>query len=385
MSPSPPYRILFLLPSLQIGGAERAVLLLMQHLDRDQFTPELCCTLRGGPLVAEARTLGIPIHFLNARHMLEWGGLMRLRRLLRRQPYDLMHSHMMEADVFGRLGAMLAGRIPFITTVHNSYDWQERRTYREWIQDRLERWTYRTAHQAICVSDAVRTYYEETVRYPLPRACETIPNPFEPAVAAPDFQAARAAVRAHLGLDAETCVVLTVATLTEKKDHATLLEAWARLQAAIARPTVLLLAGDGPLREALTAQAAQVGIEKTVQFLGERNDVPRLWAAADLGVWSSIREGLPLAVIEAGAAGRAVVATAVGGVPEVVRPGGTGVLVPARDPIALATALQQLIEDEAGRTALGTAAARWVHDTFHPSRIARRHEEVYLRVISRAS
>lgn len=179
----------------------------------------------------------------------------------------------------------------------------------------------------------------------------------------------RAAVRAELGVDADGAVLLTVARFTAQKDHATLIEA---LPAVLARhPTAQLwLAGAGPLEDTVMALAETSGLAGAVRFLGLRDDVPDLLAAADLVVLPSRFEGLPLAVLEAMAAGRPVVATRIGGTDEAVADGLTGRLVEPGAPALLAAGILALLDDPAAARACGEAGRARFHGAFTASRMA---------------
>jgi glycosyltransferase involved in cell wall biosynthesis len=161
----------------------------------------------------------------------------------------------------------------------------------------------------------------------------------------------RSLARAELGLAPEVPVALCAARLVDQKRHDVLLRAWAGLSA----PAVLLVAGDGPNRPMLQELVAGLGLEHRVRFLGVRDDMPRLLAAADLATLASDWEGLPVAVLEAMAAGLPIVATAVDGVAEAVGHGG-GLLVPPGDPQALTEALSRMLFDADLRQRTGRAA-----------------------------
>jgi glycosyltransferase involved in cell wall biosynthesis len=187
------------------------------------------------------------------------------------------------------------------------------------------------------------------------------------------------ALRRELDCPPNACVVLSVARLVAEKDHATLLTAFRRVAERDER-LHLWIAGDGPLRATLTAQAQRLGLEGRLTFLGFRADVPRLLAAADLLAIASLREGLPNVALEAMAARRPVVATAVAGTPELVQDGETGLLVPPGAPDAMASALAALIADPVRRRQMGERGRRRVEQWFEASVALDRWEEYLLRL-----
>jgi glycosyltransferase involved in cell wall biosynthesis len=171
-------------------------------------------------------------------------------------------------------------------------------------------------------------------------------------------------------------LVLTPARLNAQKGHDALLEA------IVAVPDALfLLAGDGPDRERLEARAAELGVAERVRFLGRREDVPQLLAACDVFALPSLYDGSSLAVLEAMAAGRAVVSSAIGGTAELIEDGETGLLVPPGDPAALATALRRLIGDEELRSRIADRGRQRVETDFSRQAMAAKVERVYRGVL----
>jgi glycosyltransferase involved in cell wall biosynthesis len=178
--------------------------------------------------------------------------------------------------------------------------------------------------------------------------------------------------RRELGLGPDDRAVISVGRLSREKDYATLL----RALAALPGPR-LFLVGHGPARGELEALAAELGLGQRVAFLGERNDVPRLLAACDLFALSSLTEGISMALLEAMAGGLPVAATAVGGTPELVIPGETGLLAPPGDPAALAQAMGALLGDVERAKALGAAGATRVAERFSLEAMAKAYAELY--------
>jgi glycosyltransferase involved in cell wall biosynthesis len=172
----------------------------------------------------------------------------------------------------------------------------------------------------------------------------------------------RIATRAALGLVNEP-VILTMARLDDQKGHRHLIDAIGIL-ASHRSNLVTLLAGDGPLEHSLRAQCAALGLMDRVRFLGYRRDVAELFEAADVVVLPSLYEGLPLVAIEALAAGRPMVATEVDGTPEVVIHERTGLLVPPANPVALAAAIERLLDDPALAARLASEGRKFVHENF---------------------
>jgi len=186
--------------------------------------------------------------------------------------------------------------------------------------------------------------------------------------------------RASLGAANGELVIGSVGCLAARKDYGTLLEALATLERS-GRRFHAALVGDGPEREALEQRARELGVSARTTFLGERADVERLLPAMDVFVLSSREEGIPNALLEAMAAGRPSVATAVGGTPEVLEDGVTGWLVPPADPAALAAALEQTLADPDEARRRGEAARRATEEKMSIDAMVRRHEEFYRRAV----
>jgi glycosyltransferase involved in cell wall biosynthesis len=277
-------------------------------------------------------------------------GALALSRQLRDAAPDLAHLHSGRAAWLGGLAAARLG-LPALAT--RRMDRRLRRNPRNaLLHGRLLR-------RSVAISDAVaRQLAEAGARA---ERIAVVPSAVDPAALHP--QRAREAVRAELGANAGEPCLLTAAALVERKGIDVLLRALARLFAEDG-PATLWIAGDGPERGALEQLARELALGDRVRFLGARRDVPDLLAACDVFVLPSRHEGLGVAALEAMAAGRAVVASGVGGLAEAVAHERTGLLVPPDDPPALAGALARLLGDARLRERLAAAG---------PARIAERH------------
>jgi glycosyltransferase involved in cell wall biosynthesis len=348
-----PVGVLMLAKGLGRGGTERLLAGTVRLLDPARFRVEVAYLLPWkDALVGEIEAAGVPVHCLDGPRPTSVAWLARLRRLVGDHDIDLVHTHMPAPAVAARVA--LPGRRPaFVHTEHNLWD-----RYRP-----LTRWANRATYGRNAAVVAVSAAVADSVR-----ARRPVPEVVVHGVDAPDAPDAPApeppdpaAARRRLGIDGAGPVIGTVGNFTAKKDHAGLVRAFARL-AAGDPGAVLVLVGAGPLEDDLRAQVDAVGLAGRVVFAGSRGDVPDLLAAFDVFVLSSRYEGLPIALLEAMAAGRACVATDVGGVPEVVTDGVDGVLVPPGDPDALAAALAAVAGDADRRATLGAGAEQRAAD-----------------------
>jgi glycosyltransferase involved in cell wall biosynthesis len=274
---------------------------------------------------------------------------------------DVVHSFLFLSNAVTAPVARLAGVPALILSQRCSYEATAPPHWR-----RLARWSHRLADRVVVNS---RAALEEERRAGAPADTTTyIPNGVDVAEEGPP-------ARAALGLP-EGFLVVAVGQLSEIKGHRYLIEAWPEVVRA--HPAArLVLVGDGPRGPALQEQARRLGVDGSVFFLGFRPDGRRYAAAADVFVQPSLTEGMPNAVLEAMAAGRPVIATRVGGVPELITDGETGRLVPPADPAALAAAIASLLADEAERLRLGGAARARTRAEFSADTVRSAFEGLY--------
>lgn len=338
-------RILFLIDNcVSTGGAERSAVALASHLPADRFETWLCATRSSDELATQALAAA-GVRHLTLQRTAKWD-VHRLRRLvglLRAQRFDLLHSHMFGSNLWGSLLGT-AFRIPAI--VVQEHGWSFEGAARAWVDGHV---IGRLADRFVAVSraDGDRMVSVEGIA---PDKVVVIPNAYIPSATASDTD-----VRRELGLGPDTPLIAIAAVLRPEKRLDLLLRAHARVLAALPAAR-LVIAGEGPCRETLEHEAGSLGITGAVHFLGRRSDVDSILRAADVAALSSDREGSPLLMFECMANGTPLVATAVGGIPEVIDPGRTGILVPRRDPDALAGALLRLLTHPDERAALAGAA-----------------------------
>jgi glycosyltransferase involved in cell wall biosynthesis len=347
------------------GGTERLVVDLAYEMQR-RFDVEVAYLLpQKRALVPELERGGVPVHHVGPGP----GWVRRLRSVMLQRSIDVMHAH---SPVAGALLRLPRHRIPIVYTEHNVWTRYHRATR---LANAL---TFGRNQHVFAVSDEVlasiqsswfgrRCQNAETLRHGLPS----------------DFAArwsSDSGVRDELGIAPDTPLIVSVANFKPFKGHQHLLRAAAlvRLRAPDAR---FVLVGVGPEEPRMKELAAELVLDGSVVFAGFREDAPRLMAAADVFVLPSEHEGFPIALLEAMALGRAVVATNVDGIPEAARDGVDAVLVGPRNPDALAAAIVTLLEDPLLRDRLGFAARRRAA-TFDIRKTVARIEEVYEEVLS---
>lgn len=368
-------KVLWLTKGLGLGGAEMLLALTAARLDPARFEVHVAYLLPWkDALVPQLEERGVRVRCLGARRTVDPRWPLRLRRLLRTEHYDIVHTHSPVPAVAARVLTGSGTRL--VHTEHNVWS-----RYR-WPTYAANAATYRRNAAVIAVSDGVADSIVRPRWLPgRPYAeVETLLHGVDPDQARHGEQARRHA-RRLLDLAPDTPVIGTVANLTPKKDHAGLLEAIDRARADVPDITALLV-GTGPLEAELRSNVDDRGLGDHVRFLGMRDDVPELLPALDVFVLGSRFEGLPISLLEAMAAALPSVCTRVGGIPEALTDGQEGLLVPAADPSALATAVTKLLQDPQLRATMGAAARQRVRRDFSIDRAAERTAAIYDGLLS---
>jgi glycosyltransferase involved in cell wall biosynthesis len=366
------------IPAFTVGGAEWMAAHLAVHLPAEQFRRGVVSLhgARGSPIEEYLAHHGVPVYYINKRRGFDPTTWLRLYRLLRTLQPTIVHTH----QTVGRYvypACWAARQTIVVHTVHNialgeiaSRFWR-----------RFQGWAYRRGVLPVSIAQEVtRTFIEEYGRAP---AAE-IPNAIPTELYTPDTTRC-AEWRSQHEVPQDALVFTCVAGLRPQKNHRLLLQAFA--QAAPQLPDALLLLVGPPDRldpayaESLQRLAQELGLGQRVRFLGSCSDVPDILRASDVFVLSSDYEGNPLSVLEAMAAGLPVVSTAVGGVPELVQHGATGLLVPAGDARALAEAITQLGRDADQRAAMGHAARQTALERFDVRAMSRAYAALYQQLL----
>lgn len=367
-------RIAHLIDNLKRGGAQKLLLTFAQVAQARGWPVTIICLQPAPdtPWPAQLTQAGAQVVYCAGHSLFDPGRLWRLHQLLRRERFDVVHTHLTYANILGGLLAPLAG-VPVVASLHNTV--VDRRFVHP-VRDPLEAWMLRHRMQRVlAVGQAVATAKQAGLGA---KKIDIIVNAVAPL---PGLALAeRTALRAELVGDARRPLLLAVGRLSPPKGFADLLTAFATVRAT--HPTAaLLIAGMGQEEAALQAQVAALQLAGHAWLLGPRDDVPRLLAASDIFVSASHWEGLPVAILEAMAAGLPIVATSVGDVPQVVTPD-TGLIVPPQQPAALAAALNTLLADPARRTTLGRAARARVTQEYSAEVWLDRLAEVYREVVN---
>jgi glycosyltransferase involved in cell wall biosynthesis len=359
-------RVLTLVDTLRAGGAERLAVTVAARLDRRRFEPWVCVS-REEPwsplreILDEADVPVITLKRTGTGSVWSWAPLVAT---LRRRRIDLLHAHMFGSNVWGTVVGRLAG-VP-IVVAHEHGSPLELNRLRAALDREL---VARGADVLVAVSETDRERMVEVEGVPSDKV-RFIPNGIAP------LPPPRANLREELGIPAHAPVIGTLTVLRPEKALDLLVEAAARLKAEFPELRVLV-AGKGREEDHLRRLIAESRLEQTVLLLGFRPVVADVLAAVDVAIHASDREGSPLAVLESMAAGKAIVATGVGGVPALVHDGEHGVLVPPRDAAALAAAVARLLRSDRLRERLGRNARRRQQEHFDIQATVAALEDLY--------
>ena len=368
--PASRLRVVYLIDKMGAGGAQTHLRALAAGLDPERFAPEVVCLMRGGVSADRLREQGVPVSLLGLSRLYTPGAVRAFGRLvgrLRRTRPELLHTYLSAANVFGCAVARGAGIEALITTRRDTGFADGP------LMRRALAWTNRWAARVVAVSeDAARISREREA--PRPERLMVIPNGIDLARFTP--RGRRTEARNRLQLTDSARVLVTVGHLTPIKGVDVLVEAAAAIRTAVPEATYLV-AGRGSEHERIQRRLEALGLSGCFRLLGNHDDIPSLLEAADLFVLPSRSEGQPNAVIEAMAMGVPVVATAVGGVPEVARHEREALLVEPESPGQLAQAcIRALTTPElAGR--LGRAGIERARAEFGLETMLRRYEQLY--------
>jgi glycosyltransferase involved in cell wall biosynthesis len=374
--------VLHVLSGCTVGGCEQHVLALLSRLDRERFEPWLACFEaepdEAEPMIPLFKAAGVRAIDLRARRRTDPGPMWRFGHLLRRGRFDIVHAHSFRTELGSVFWGRLRGLAPIVVrTVHN--------VDQEYVQQPYAAMSRLSAHgldRIVAISDAVAAYLRQEAALPDEKVVRIYygidPSPFQPDLPPPSCRPEGDPLRRPtLGV---------VARLAPQKGHRVLFDALPAVRAAV--PDVhARLVGHEELSTAdeLRRYAVELGVDNLVAFEGFRADIVRVMADLDVFVLPSLWEGFGLVLLEAMAAGRPIVASAVGPVPEIVVDGVTGLLVPPGDPAALASAIIRLLRDPELAAAYGRAGRARVERELKLDTMVARTESLYDELLGRAS
>jgi glycosyltransferase involved in cell wall biosynthesis len=351
-------------------GAERLLIDVLKHRS-DRFNYVVLCLVEGGVLAEALETMGIPVIIFGRRSAFDIALLFRLARWLRTHHVAVVHTHLFTADSWGRVAALLARVQGIFSTIHSVNSWKGN------IHRLVDRILALLSTRVIACSEQVADELRKRDRLSH-KKIKTIANGIDlqrfQAVTPLDLEEAFNVPKGVL------CLAL-VGRLHQAKGHMDLLPVMARLKAE-GLDFHLLLVGEGECEEDIKQSIEKLHLTPSVTLTGFRKDIPEILAAVDILVMPSRWEGLPMALLEGMAMGKAVIASPVGGIPDVIDNGANGVLVAAGNQAHWCQAIRQLCEDRELRQQLGAQAKLTVQRHYSAEAVTRAYEALYMECLN---
>jgi len=367
-------RVIWIIDSLGQGGAEHLMPVILSHFDSSRFEHRVCALANrsGNPVAAKIKELGIAVDEVPVRNLRSPGNLPRLIRYLSHYQPDIVHTQLESANTLGTLAAAYL-HIPSVSTLHvmKYLDWHSREYWRlrfMWAAFRLFN------KRIFAVSESARQFFIKS-EHISPHRIQTLYNGIDLSV----FSAGKGDKQNEFNIPPGSKVILTVAYLREAKGIQYMLQALPAILAAHPECRYLIV-GDGDYRLPLQNLARDLGIENNVVFTGSRQDIPRILALSDIFVLPTLDDALPTVLAEAMAARKAIVASEVGGIPEMVFHGKNGLLVTPRDPVKLAEACLDLLDHSEKSEGLGAMGFEIASRTFNVENQCRQLEDCYKKL-----
>ena len=374
--PARRYKIAYVIDGLSMGGAERLMVPILKYLSRTDFDAYVCAlqSKDGNPMADEIRALGIPVRCLDIKHLRDWNALPRLIKYLREINADLVHTQLEFANILGNISAKFLN-LPSACTIHvmPSLDVKPKLKLHqkaEWFALRY------FCDQVISVSEEARQYHLD-ISGARSSQVSTIYNGIDLSnFLKPDRELERTNVRAELGIPMDANVLTTVAVLRPQKGVQFMIRALPAILASNPN-TYYLIVGSGSHQNALLEEVDKAGVKNRVIFAGMRKDIARLLVASDIFVLPTLTEALPTVLAEAMAAKLPIIASRVGGVPEMVTDGQNGCLVEPQDVDSLANACIGLLANTENRATMSAEGWKIVNQKFNIQRQVDQLRELY--------
>ena len=364
-------RILFVIPTLRYGGTQSHLALLTKGLDRTKYSLTVCCVRSLGPMVREFQKSEIPVVCMDVNSVYNPLIAGKLERFLKSNQVDILHTYLFGFDLLTNMAARRRG-IPIVISNRT-----ELATWKKVHHRSIQRLANRFVDKIVANCEAVKSFCSRQEGLS-PSKIVTIHNGVD--LKRFDGMAGGDTKKGELGLAKGGPVVGMVANFDEVKGHRYLVKAMPWIRRA-AGPVHFLFVGDGPVRRRIQDLAQREESSSSVIFTGFRRDIPEMISSMDVLVLPSLQEGFPNVILEAMAMGKPVVATSSGGARELVIDGETGLLVPPRQPQALADRLVFLLTNRQRAKAMGIAGRRRVEKDFSLHRMVRNYEKLYQNLL----
>ncbi len=336
---------------------------LARGLDSERFEVKVATVVAGGPLEEEFQAVGVPVKVFKKKSKLGFGVIWQIRKYLRAERPDIVHTHLFGGDTWGRVAAILA-RVPVIVSTEHNTNLDE-----GWTKRKVKKFLSFFTKKIVAVSEAVRKYSVSRDRIKA-KKMTVIQNGI-------DVGKFIALPKKEFG---DPPVVGVVGRLEEQKGHKYLFEALNLIKTI---PWILWVVGDGSLKGSLERLAKDLNLRERIIFLGARRNVPEILSKIDIAVMPSLWEGLGIAILEAAAAGKPIVASRVGGIPEIIEDGKTGILVEPGNVKNLADGLERVLLGKIDAQEMGVRAREMVEEKFSAEKMVEEYQKLYEGLVRR--
>ncbi|MCK4905794.1 glycosyltransferase [bacterium] len=362
--------ILYLIATLDVGGAEKQLVELAKRIDKEKFNPIVCCLTRGGHLLEnELKKAEIEYFILGKKFKFDFSVVFELIHFLKQENIHILHTRMFTSNAFGRIAGIFS-HIPIIIATEDGIDiWKSKfRLFIDWV---LSHFT----DKIICVSEGVRNFYHRYTGIPLSKLITIYGG-----VEITDKINTDEQKKEEFGFERNSTIITTIGRLVPSKGIKYLLYTVAKIVEH--SPNVrFLIIGEGPQKDELKGLAEKLEINKYVVFTGIRKDIQAILAITDIFVLPSTSEGFGISILEAMAKTKPVVATSVGGIPEIIQNGINGFLVPPRSAKSLASAIISILENPQKGVEMGINGRKRVEKYFSIDETVRKTEELYKTLV----
>ncbi|MBI5071375.1 glycosyltransferase [Candidatus Falkowbacteria bacterium] len=356
-------KIIHIITGLPFGGAETMLFDLARRLSADNFEVKVATAVRGGPLVQDFKEAGIEVRIFEKRGKIGLGLIFKLWRFLRREKPDIVHTHLFGGDTWGRIAAVLA-RVPIIISTEHNTNLDE-----GWAKRKLKKFLSHFTKKIVAVSEAVKNY---SVVYDKIRAKKivVVQNGI-------DLEKFISSSEKDFG---DPPIIGVVGRLEEQKGYKYLFEALNLIKTI---PWILWVVGDGSKKSELERLAKDLNLRERIIFLGARRNIAEILNQIDIFVLPSLWEGLGIAVLEAAAAGKPIVASRVGGIPEIIEEDRTGILVEPKNVKSLADGLEHILLGSAEAKEMGARARAMAEEKFGVEKMVGSYENLYKELVNK--
>jgi len=367
--------ILHIYQNSNVGGIQQQILSIVRVYDKEKFNPIVCCFGPRMELGKEIEKAGIDFVALNRKRYNKFsvGIIVDLYRVMKERNIHVLRTHKYRANLYGRIAGKLAGVPVIVASEHNIYRNEKEKRFLRRITNKI---LSIVTDKMVTVSDAIRKDILRYDRFP-PSKIMVLHNGvdterFKPGTNYRD-------IRRQFAISKDDVVIGFVGRLVINKGLNYLIEAVALLKKSF--NVKLLIVGDGSLMEELKKMAKNKGLEESVIFTGMRRDITDILSSIDIFVLSSIKEGFPNSLLEAMAMGKPIVATAIGGIPEIIQHGANGLLVQSADIEGLAAAIKTIIDNPLMAQRIGRAARDFIEKNYSIDATVRKWETLYRQIL----